>query len=427
MNKKDQRQTYRVLIEANKLLMPGNDGVKRYLINLLEALKTAPAEIDIDLYVQGVAPFPLNDPDQKLEEKIAAIQVHPPSEVRLLQIKERIRRLLPESLYEWLSSIYALLPLRYFARRLGQFLTRRDVKQQRENFGKYDLIHIPLPQNIHYLSSLKARFLVTIHDLSHQDFPHFHTKDNISRTTAGMDWLAESQADVLAVSEATKKDVLETYPLAAQRVHRVYGSYDEAHFYPRSDQDQLKKVLDKYGLPHCAYFLTLSTLEPRKNLPNMLKAFSAFATEQEEEVALFVCGKNGWKTEQLRKAKINSPRQIHFPGFIAEEDLPVLYSHALALCYVSFYEGFGLPPLEAMACGTTVIYGYNSVMPEVIGAAGLSAEPNDMDAIKTQMQRLFSNAELRTSLEAQAIKRATFFSRKKMATEVLNVYRCLFS
>ena len=118
----------------------------------------------------------------------------------------------------------------------------------------------------------------------------------------------------------------------------------------------------------------------------------------------------------------NTTKNIFFPGFIDEEDLPILYSHAIALCFVSHYEGFGLPPLEAMACGTPIIYGNASAMPEVIQDAGLAANPNYVSDIQAKMGQLLENHSLRKKLGQNALDRASFFSRKKMALNTLNLY-----
>lgn len=419
-------RSYRVLIEANKLFMPGNDGVKRYLEELLESLlmleQKKTEQWEIDLYVQGVAPFSLNEMRRELS-KLDTIEKSPPFEIRMLQWKEKIRKLLPHRLYRALKATYEALPTRYFLRLFIKLFTKKELKKLEDLFAEYDLIHIPLPQNFHYLQNIQGHFLLTVHDLSHLHFPAFHTIDNIHRAEQGMQLMLEKKAYVLAVSEATKRDVIKAYPSLAEKVEVVYGSYNPAHFWPRRNQDELRAVFKKYELPDCPFFLTLSTLEPRKNLLNTLKAFNAFTAENEtENIALFICGKKGWNTNQLFSQELLSGKNIFFPGFIAEEDLPVLYSHALALCYVSFYEGFGLPPLEAMACGTTVIYGDNSSMPEVIGDSGLSANAHDVVAIKEKMELVYWDEKLRMKLEEKAVERALKFSRQSLAVSMLKVY-----
>ena len=241
-----------------------------------------------------------------------------------------------------------------------------------------------------------------------------------------MQLIREKQAQVLAVSKATRTDIIEHYSIPPENIAVVYGSYNPVQFQPRADQNELQKVLKKYKLPNSPYFLSLSTLEPRKNLVNTLEAFDAFSKKHSnQDIALFVCGKKGWKYEALFNKELIASQNIFFTGFIAEEDLPVLYSHALALCYVSFYEGFGLPPLEAMACGTMVIYGSNSSMPEVIGDAGLAADANDVGDIAKQMQMVWQNQEMRAVLKEKALKKARCYSRRTLALSTLQLYEKL--
>ncbi|MEO1261258.1 MAG: glycosyltransferase family 1 protein [Bacteroidota bacterium] len=409
--------------------MAGNDGVKRYLTELLKAFMTfdrhANLIFEIDLYVQGKAPFSLSDHITELADKIASIKENPPVEIKLLQIKKSIRSVLPDLVYRLFKRIYASLPIRYFLRNLNIKLAKKDAKKLKKEFEKYDLIHVPLPQNFHYLNEVDGKFLVTIHDLSHLLYPEFHTQDNIRRSSKGIDLIFKKKARLLAVSEATKKDILKFYPVGPEEIHTVYESFDEDLFFPKKVHALLRKVLSKYNLPYCRYFLSLSTLEPRKNISNMLKAFDLFSKKVDEKVGFFVCGKTGWKMNDLKSQQFASNKNVFFTGFISDEDLSILYSHALALCYVSFYEGFGLPPVEAMACGTTVIYGDSSAMPEVIGNAGLPANPDNVVDIKNQMEKIFNDKALRTSLCQKALERASLFSRKKMAIDTLKLYQDL--
>ena len=439
--KADSPRPRRVLIEANKLLMPGNDGVKRYLTELLDSLAMLEQKLfpewEIDLYVLGGNPIKLRErreelhrtntvagqEKERIEKKIEAIKKRRPFEVRMLQAKEKVRDSLPGWIYQLLIRAYERLPIRYLFLLYRKAVTRRENRALAAIFDRYDLIHIPLPQNFHYLQNVRGKFLLTVHDLTHKHFPGFHTADNAAQAEEGMQQAMRKNAHILAVSEATKADVMQEYPVDADRIHVVYEACNHDQFRPHKGRERLKTVLEKYRLPDCRYFLALSTLEPRKNLLNTIKAFEALVAEcADENLALFICGKKGWKTDGLLKKEHVADKNIFFTGFVAEADLPVLYSHALALCYVSFYEGFGLPPLEAMACGATVIYGGNSSMPEVIGDAGLPADPGDAGDIKTQMKILLQDEKMRVLLSEKALMRARQFSWMKAARETLRVY-----
>ncbi|MEZ4888875.1 MAG: glycosyltransferase [Chitinophagales bacterium] len=425
---------YRVLIEANKLFIPERDGIKRYLFELLDNLAVLQDKLqpkwEIDLYCEGKI-IQLEGEQKGLKEVVELIEVHnelqnqqQPYETRLLAMKTKVQKALPTAIYQSLSWFYKNLPIRYLLRKYRENIIQRKNFKNQPKFDNYDLVHIPLPQNFFHLKDVKQNFLVTVHDLTHKYFPEFHTKENILNAEAGMQETIKKEAHILAVTKASKKDVLKTYPtIKSEQVSVVHEACNRNHFKPLANIDQLAAILKKYQLPNTPYFLTLSTLEPRKNLLNTIKAFQKLVAESEKyNLSLFICGKNGWKNNELLEKDHLLDKNIFFTGFIDEEDLPILYSHALALCYVSFYEGFGLPPLEAMSCGTTVIYGNNSSMPEVIGEAGLAADPSDMDDIKNQMKKLLLNDEYRKDLEKKAIQRSYQFSWLKMAWETLCVY-----
>lgn len=429
---------YKILIEANKTLMPGNDGVKRYLLELLNGIsifqELFPNKWEIDLYMgrgkiiknnkvrDEVEAFSIRiEKHQRENEEI--IHTEKPYENKLLALKARLQQELPSFVYDPLSKVYGVLPFRYILKRYREKITKRLLEEKKVDFEKYDLIHIPLPQHFHFLKDVKSKFLVTVHDLTHKLFPEFHTADNIQLSEDGMQEILNKKAAILAISESTKNDILIEYPtINKNKISVIHEACDLNHFKPILDQGLKIKVLQKYGLPDIPYFLSLSTIEPRKNLINTIKAFDKMLSETNDpSIALFICGKKGWKTEALFTKENLSSKNVYFTGFVDEADLPTLYSNALALSYVSLYEGFGLPPLEAMACGTTVIYGDNSSMPEVIGDAGLASDPNDVEDIKQNMKYLLDK-EIRVKLEQKAIKRAFQFSWLKTAWKTLSLY-----
>ncbi len=436
--KKVQRKPYKILIEANKLFMPGNDGIKRYQMELLDGLTTLqdifPNKWDIDLYLEGGTFLKLNERGKQLkgvgelldEEQQRIDEVYhkaKPYENRLLEFKAVVQKTLPDFIYNPLSSIYRNLPVRAALRWYRGGLAKKEIEQHRNTFEEYDLIHIPLPQNFFFLKEATGKFLVTVHDLTHKSHPEFHTKENVKLSEKGMQEIIRKKAHLLAISQSTKKDILTSYPAVNEAdISVIYEACNRSHFKATSEGGELKAIQKKHQLPDCPYFLTLSTLEPRKNLVNTIRAFEKLVVESgDENLALFICGKKGWKIDALFEKENLTSKNIFFTGFVDEEDLPALYSNALALCYVSLYEGFGLPPMEAMACGTTVIYGNNSSMPEVIGDAGLAADPKNIDDIKEKMKQLL-NENTRFALNQKAIKRSNQFSWTKTAWETLNLY-----
>jgi glycosyltransferase involved in cell wall biosynthesis len=396
---------YKILIEANKLMMENNDGIKRYqtelLSNFILLQDIFPKKWEIDLYLPGGNIINLNG---------------------LQKIIKRIK-VLPSFVYNTLSWIYRKLPFKYALSSFRKMFSSNVNRLNNEKFKKYDLIHIPLPQNFHYLKNANNKFLVTIHDLTHKFFPEFHKSENIKLAEDGIKSLITKDAHLIAISKSTKQDLIKYYPeIKPDDVSVIYEACNRSQFEPKKEEYLKQKVLKKYELPECPYFLCVSTLEPRKNILNTIKAFKKLTKENKnQELALFICGNNGWKMDELLKEQKLTQQNIYFTGFLNEEDLPVLYSNALALCYISIYEGFGLPPLEAMACGTTVIYGNNSSMPEIIGEAGVAADPSNIDDIKSKMNLLLNN-QYREDLNYKALQRAHQFSWLKTAWETLNLY-----
>ena len=183
----------------------------------------------------------------------------------------------------------------------------------------------------------------------------------------------------------------------------MYESPDQDLFKWNVNKGLAEVVRNKYKLGQTPFFLCLSTIEPRKNLPNTIHAFNKFVEENPTaEINLVISGNFGWKTEHLsEELHLDNPRII-FTGFVDDTDLHIIYSEAIALCYVSIYEGFGLPPLEAMSCRTPVIYGNNSSMTEIIGNAGLAANANDVNNIKEQISKMFFDKKLRDELAVRS-------------------------
>ncbi|MBR9919613.1 MAG: glycosyltransferase [Bacteroidetes bacterium] len=429
----------KILLEAAKLFSPDNDGVKRYLMELAEhlppVLKWYP-ELQVDLFYQNsIQPIWSKEGRTGFTRAETVRKLDVDNEVYgyerlLLEAKKWTARLLPGFIYRPLAAFYRKGPFR----KLLHFVRQRriEVEQQKNKDEKkpedYDLIHVPLPQNIYWFDKVKGRFLVTIHDLTHRLFPDFHTSSNIELAEKGMERCLEKEADMLAISKATASDIQKFYPVEPSRIHLCYEASNFGRFNPTATEGPAKAVLEKYDIPDQPYFICLSTIEPRKNLENIIRAFQLLRAENPElAVNLVICGKRGWKTDQLFDLLKADTDRIHLTGFVDDADLPILYARARALCYVSYYEGFGLPILEAMSCKTPVIYGDNSSMPEVAGAGGLPADPADPESIKTQMLRLLSEEAFYLDMREAAWMQTNQFSWWRAAFETIAIYRKILS
>jgi glycosyltransferase involved in cell wall biosynthesis len=290
----------------------------------------------------------------------------------------------------------------------------------------YDLIHLTLPNTWECFTRWKSRRLVTVHDLCHEVCPQFQNQTNAATLAEGLRVTTEEGADFLSVSHATADDFLSLYPVASDRVQVVYEGVDE-RFYRVEDESILFRLREKYNLPAGDFLLVLGTVEPRKNLENTVLAFNRLTQEHPQlDAYLIIAGAKGWGSMKQLEEQAAANLRIRRIGYVAEEDLPALYSAAAALSFVSFYEGFGLPAVEAMRCGTPVIYGMAGSLPEVVGDAGLGADPYDPQDIARQFHRVLADGEFRRQLSRRALAASAAFHWPDAAEQTLALYeRCL--
>ncbi|MGC8875397.1 MAG: glycosyltransferase family 4 protein, partial [Chloroflexia bacterium] len=227
-------------------------------------------------------------------------------------------------------------------------------------------------------------------------------------------WNVRVATRVIAVSQATRDDLIRHYRTVPDRVHVVHHGVS-----PRFRPTQDPGVRARYGLPE-RYFLYLGTLQPRKNLERLLAAYARLPAGAP---AFVLAGGRGWYFERIARAVAahNLGERVLFPGYIADADLPAVLSGAVAFVYPSLYEGFGMPLLEAMACGTPVIASRSSSLPEVVGDAGLLVDPLSVEALQEALQRILEDEPLREALRARGLERARLFTWERCAHETLGV------
>jgi glycosyltransferase involved in cell wall biosynthesis len=199
------------------------------------------------------------------------------------------------------------------------------------------------------------------------------------------------------------------------------------HFRAVSDTDTISAARLKYGIPEGDYFLALGALQPRKNFIHLIRCFFRLLCDQPNlSVNLVIIGATAWMYDEIFSAigpSTHLRRRIVFAGFVADEDLSAVYSGATAFLFPSSYEGFGLPPLEAMQCGTPVIASNTTAIPEVIGDAGLLVDPKDTESLCQAMLELLTNEELRHQLSQKGFMRSRKFSWAKCAEKTVDAYR----
>ncbi len=266
--------------------------------------------------------------------------------------------------------------------------------------------------------------VITVHDLAFILYPHFLTQQS-ARYYGQIDRAVRHADHIVADSLSTKRDIIGFLGVPESKITVIYAAANSM-YRPTDDQYSLKEARQKYGLDR-PFMLFVSTIEPRKNLPTLLRAYRQLLDHYKLEVSLVIVGERGWFcgevfaiTETLR---LND--DVLFLGHVPTNDLVLLYNAARVHVHPSFYEGFGLPPLEAMSCGTPAIVANVSSLPEVVGDAGLLVAPEDVEAWTVAMWRVLTDESLRSELTKKGLKRAQLFSWEKAARETLRLYQRL--
>ena len=286
-----------------------------------------------------------------------------------------------------------------------------------------DVLHSP-----DFIPPTHIRFpsVITVHDLAFLLYPDFLTPQS-ARYYAQVDGAARRARHIIAVSQSTKRDVMRLLGVAEDKVTVIY---EAAHptFRQLDHEEARRHVAARYGIRE-NFVLFVSTIEPRKNLPTLLKAFRRLLDVYHPEAALVVAGTQGWLTERVSETvtSLQLGERVRFLGAVTVEDLLYLYNAARVFALPSFYEGFGLPPLEAMACGTPVVVSNTSSLPEVVGDAGQLVDPNDVEAWSVALWRALSDDGLHREMCAKGLRRAATFSWQRAARETLGVYRKVVS
>jgi glycosyltransferase involved in cell wall biosynthesis len=273
-----------------------------------------------------------------------------------------------------------------------------------------DLLFVPA----HVLPLLRPlRTVVTIHDLGYRFFPETHPPTRRLELHLSTVWNVRVATRVIAVSQTTKDDLMQHYRVPAEKVRVVHHGV-APYFRPTEDLS----VFKRYKLPQ-SYLLYLGTLQPRKNIERLLRAYARLP----DAPPLVLAGARGWYFERIAAVieELGVAERLILPGYIADEDIPALLSAATIFLFPSLYEGFGMPALEAMACGTPVIASKGSSLPEVMGEAGLLVDPLNEEELTWAIQRLLSDPELRRDLRRQGLERARAFSWQRCARETMAV------
>jgi len=284
---------------------------------------------------------------------------------------------------------------------------------------KVDLFHGPA-----FITPLwkSCCYVVTIFDLAYFLTPETDTLAKRVYFRTLMPRVAKKADSVIAISQNTKADICELLGVPKSKVAVTYLAADES-FYPRTDSLEFRRVQQKYRLGN-RYLLFVGLIEPRKNLKLLVEAFVRILGNH-PEIKLIIGGDLAWGYDDLLGLVRHNHIQerVLFIGRIAPEDLPAVYSHAEAFVYPALLGGFGLPVLEAMACGTPVITARNSSFPEIVGDAGILVDTQRADELEEALSLVLTDKELRGRMKEKGLDRSRLFSWEKTARETLEVYR----
>lgn len=278
----------------------------------------------------------------------------------------------------------------------------------------------------HVIPLLHPPSVVTIHDLGYLTFPEAHPARRRLELDLTTRWSLRAARHVIAISQATKADLVHHYGAEPERISVIHHGLSPA-FRPPADHAQVAAVRAHHGLSE-PYFLYVGTIQPRKNLAGLIEAFARALPRLDQGEALpllALAGREGWLSTAIRRRadELGIGERVRFLGYLPDQELPALLSAALAFVFPSFYEGFGMPVLEAMACGAPVLTANSTALPEVAGDAALLVAPSDRDAIAAGLIRLANEPALRAELRTRGLARAAQFTWERCARATLEVLR----
>ncbi len=344
-----------------------------------------------------------------------------------------------------IESLAAIDPVNYYT----LYVTRREGLDRFQGrwpnfsvvrtFPHSPLLRIPVTLSVelrrHPVDVLHVQFtappfcpcpvVVSIHDLSFEHLPETFKRRSRMQLRLTVRRSARSAARILTLANSVREDVIETYGIAPELVTAIAPAAAE-HFGVVTNAKEVERVRHTYAIAG-DYILAVGSIQPRKNLIRLVGAYASLRAERPgvKLPTLVLVGKRAWLYgETLRFIeKSVVADQIVLTGYVPEADLPALYSGALCFVYPSYFEGFGLPPLEAMKCGTPVIVGNRTSLPEVVSDAGLLVDPFDERDIAKALASLIDNSDLRAALRVKGLKRAAQFSWHDTARRTLQVYQ----
>lgn len=280
--------------------------------------------------------------------------------------------------------------------------------------------------NYHIPPGVEGGKVCTVHDMTYKVYPEtvrFKTKLLLNLSLVSSCRRADK---IITISEFSKQEIMRWMDIPPEKIEIVPCGVDFSVFHPDYPKNEVKSVIAKYSLPS-KYLLYLGTLEPRKNLLRLIRAYGKMREKQPVAPALVLAGRKGWIYKEIFKmvTSLGLEKHVIFTGYIPDEDVPLLLNGAFAFVFPSLYEGFGMPPLEAMACGTPVLTADAASLPEVVGDAAILVNPHSIEDIAYKLLLLVNDAELRQKLSRKGICQAAKYTWENAAIKLSNVYENL--
>ncbi len=263
--------------------------------------------------------------------------------------------------------------------------------------------------------------VATVFDAFAYTCPETHNLVDNWRYRWHLPYAAKLADAIITISVASARDLTRCLHVAQDRVEVIYPGVDR-RFAPVTHNSEVSRILQRYGIV-APYLLYVGGINARKNIARLYEAYAA-VKRSHPSVTLVIAGKRQWQTREIDETfeRLGLEGRVLFTGYVADEDLPVLYSAADVFVFPSLFEGFGLPPLEAMACGTPVVTSNVSSLPEAVGDAALTVDPGDVRAIADAISQVLANPSLAAELRSKGLARAKRFTWERAAQETLAVY-----
>ena len=277
---------------------------------------------------------------------------------------------------------------------------------------------------VHWPLWTKAKSVIVVHDLGYVDLPQYVETKNRIFLEKYVPYSVKKADHIITISEFTKRRIMQHFEIDSSKISIVTPAIDHSFFYPRP-ADEIKKIRETYNLPK-TFLLFVSTLEPRKNIVGLLDAFAALPASIQKQYPLVLVGGRGWADEDIHeRLRKYSDLPIIRPGYVRDEHMPSLYSAASLFIFPTHYEGFGMPPLEAMACGTPVITSATTSLPEVVEGAAIKINPANIHEITEAITLVLKDKDMQFTLSEMGLSQAKKFTWEKSAKKALEIFESL--